>query len=230
ALVKRGNKPGVFNCPLDHRPEGKDFLFSPEPGSPIGGCMGKHRGQLTRWVDLAEHLGIDVSQIARDVAVERRPVQTSVRRQPRPEPVDYAALRYFPRGIPEALVANRDGYGLGVHLNGWFHVAPRDVPNMGALFAALHAYNESVRAGLIDPDVGTTIRELAVINPFGVSEHTIRRGLEHPASSDFLPKFFPYTTSLRGKNLPKNTSSRGRPAERFVLHPVGDVLHRWLGR
>lgn len=125
ALVKRGNKPGVYDCPLDHRPGGKDFLFNPDPGSPIGGCMGKHRGQLTRWVDLAEHLGIDVSQIARDVAVEQRPVQTSVRRQPRPEPVDYAALRYFLNGIPEALVANTHGYGLGVHLNGWFHCHDR---------------------------------------------------------------------------------------------------------
>lgn len=230
ALVKRGNKPGVFNCPLDHRPEGKDFLFSPEPGSPIGGCMGKHRGQLTRWVDLAEHLGIDVSQIARDVAAERRPVQTSVRRQPRPEPVDYAALRYFPRGIPEALVANRNGYGLGVHLNPWTSIKGARIKQTGALFATLHAYNESVLVGLIDPDVGTTIRELANVNPFGLSERTIRLALSHPAAPDFLTFFYHQERSDGGGKTSKNTSFRGRPAERFVLRPVGEALHRWLGR
>jgi hypothetical protein len=73
-LVKRGTKPGVYHCPLDHGREGKDFLFNPEAEKPIGGCQGKHAGQLTRWVDLALHLGIDVKDIARDVAREGRKI------------------------------------------------------------------------------------------------------------------------------------------------------------
>lgn len=67
ALKPRGGKAGYYECPLDppHGPDGKDFLFDPVTGA-IGGCQGKHAGQFTRWVDLAEKLGIDVSQIARD--------------------------------------------------------------------------------------------------------------------------------------------------------------------
>ena len=75
-LIKRGQRDGYYGCPQEHGQEGKDFLFSPEPGAPIGGCQGKHAGQLTRWVDLAAHLHIDVSQIARDVALEQRGTDT----------------------------------------------------------------------------------------------------------------------------------------------------------
>ncbi len=71
ALAKRGKRPNVYNCPLDHSKEGKDFYFDLETGK-IGGCQGKHGGELKRWRDLAEHLGIEVSQIARDVAQENR--------------------------------------------------------------------------------------------------------------------------------------------------------------
>lgn len=75
ALVKRGKRPGYYNCPYgDHGPDGKDFLYDPATGM-IGGCQGKHAGQLRRWRDLAEHLGIDVTQIARDVRAERVKVE-----------------------------------------------------------------------------------------------------------------------------------------------------------
>ena len=71
ALVKRGNRDGVYECPMDHGSDGKDFLYL-EAGT-IGGCQGKHAGMLTRWVDLARYLEIDVTQIARDVAAECAP-------------------------------------------------------------------------------------------------------------------------------------------------------------
>lgn len=91
-LVKRGGKPGYYDCPFpDHGPAGKDFLFNPETGQ-IGGCQGKHGGQLTRLVDLAQFLDIDVSSIARDVAKDARESRTSDRRngnghKPEPLPV-----------------------------------------------------------------------------------------------------------------------------------------------
>jgi hypothetical protein len=100
-LVKRGRKDGYYCCPLDHGPNGKDFLFNAAPGQPIGGCQGKHAGLFTRWVDLAALLQIDVAHIARAVAEERRPV--------RAYPPHTASLgsRYtsrFPYGAPETLV------------------------------------------------------------------------------------------------------------------------------
>ena len=71
ALTKRGGKPGYYNCPFDdHGPDGKDFLFDPESGM-IGGCQGKHAGMLTKWAELAAHLGIDVTAIGREVWEER---------------------------------------------------------------------------------------------------------------------------------------------------------------
>jgi hypothetical protein len=69
-LKKRGQRPHVYECPLPHGREGKDFYFDAESGQ-IGGCQGKHKGKLTRWKDLAEHLGIDVGQIARELAKDR---------------------------------------------------------------------------------------------------------------------------------------------------------------
>lgn len=69
-LKKRGAHEHVYECPFpDHGEDGKDFYFNAETGQ-IGGCQGKHAGQLTRWRDLAEFLGIDVTQIARDVRRE----------------------------------------------------------------------------------------------------------------------------------------------------------------
>ena len=53
-LKKRGQRPHVYECPLPHGQDGKDFYFDAETGQ-IGGCQGKHKGQLTRWKDLAEH-------------------------------------------------------------------------------------------------------------------------------------------------------------------------------
>ncbi|HEX3053045.1 MAG TPA: bifunctional DNA primase/polymerase [Aggregatilineaceae bacterium] len=103
ALGKRGNKLGYYTCPFDHGHEGKDFLFSPEPGQPIGGCQGKHAGQLTRWVDLADHLGIDVSQIARDVASERRPVLETSYMGGNLIQAGENTPRRFPLGLPYVL-------------------------------------------------------------------------------------------------------------------------------
>lgn len=73
-LVKRGKAAGYYACPLEHGPEGKDFLFDPVTGM-IGGCQGKHAGQLRKWTELAHHLGIDVTQIARDVWEDRQRVE-----------------------------------------------------------------------------------------------------------------------------------------------------------
>lgn len=73
-LEKRGTRDHVYECPLDHGPDGKDFYFDPDSGK-IGGCQGKHAGELTRWRDLADLLGIDVSEIARQVRHDA--VQTS---------------------------------------------------------------------------------------------------------------------------------------------------------
>lgn len=68
------------------------------------------------------------------------------------------------------------------------------------------------------------------VNPFGLSERTIRLALSHPAAPDFLTFFYPQERSDGGEKTSKNTSFRGRPAERFVLRPIGEALHRWLGR
>lgn len=102
ALVKRGRKEGYYHCPFeDHGADGKDFLFNAEPGEPIGGCQGKHAGQLTRWVDLAEFLKIDVRQIARDVAEERRPARAA---RPRPVASEASYASRFVYGPPETLI------------------------------------------------------------------------------------------------------------------------------
>lgn len=97
-LVKRGGKAGYYNCPLEHGHDGKDFLFSPEPGQPIGGCQGKHAGQLTRWRDLAEFCGHDVSQIARDVAAEHAPISSHNRHEK-----TSADSIHYPGGFPWTL-------------------------------------------------------------------------------------------------------------------------------
>jgi hypothetical protein len=73
-LTKKGPKPGYYECPFSHNlNEPKDFLFTLD--GPIGGCQGKHNkkanGEKNYWRDLATDLGIDVSQIARDVWRER---------------------------------------------------------------------------------------------------------------------------------------------------------------
>jgi hypothetical protein len=69
-LVKRGSKDQLYDCPQEHGRKGKDFYFNPETGK-VGGCQGKHAGELRRYTDLADFLkpGI-VSQIARDVQIE----------------------------------------------------------------------------------------------------------------------------------------------------------------
>jgi len=79
-LVKRGDRPDVYECPMPHGPEGKDFYFSLE--GPIGGCQGKHAGQLTRWRDLAEYLNIDVSAIARQVHQEAKAAESTNHKKP----------------------------------------------------------------------------------------------------------------------------------------------------
>jgi len=70
-LVKRGNKPDYFECPFDHGPDGKDFIFDPNTGR-VGGCQGKHAGQITRYMELAHALDIDTAAIARQVAADVR--------------------------------------------------------------------------------------------------------------------------------------------------------------
>ena len=73
-LIKRGTKnPDEYNCPLPHGPRGKTFYFKTEAGGAIGGCQGKHAGQLTRWRDLADHFDDDmVRRIAAEVGREAR--------------------------------------------------------------------------------------------------------------------------------------------------------------
>lgn len=77
-LEKRGSKPHYYDCPLEHGPDGKDFIFDPSTGK-VGGCQGKHAGHFNgRWRDLADHLNVDVTAIARQVHEDHQPVQTPV--------------------------------------------------------------------------------------------------------------------------------------------------------
>lgn len=100
-LTRRGTKPGYYECPYgDHKPEGKDFLFDPATGK-VGGCQGKHAAQSKRWRDLADFLGIDVSQIARDVAAEFRPPQEP---PPAPDPAEHLS-----ESAPQAAQKRADG-------------------------------------------------------------------------------------------------------------------------
>lgn len=126
-LEKRGSKEGYFCCPQDHGRDGKDFLFGVEPGSPIGGCQGKHAGELTRWTDLAEFLKIDVSQIARDVALERRPERPATSHSSR----DSSSSR-FPKGLPYTI-------------DKWFSTAHRTIDgieNQSDVAALLYLWHE----------------------------------------------------------------------------------------
>lgn len=69
-----------YVCPLPHKDEDKDFILhvpdGPGDEPRLGGCQGKHAGAFNNhFVAWAENRGIDVTQIAREVAEEFRPFE-----------------------------------------------------------------------------------------------------------------------------------------------------------
>lgn len=204
ALVKRGGKVGVYNCPREHRQGGKDFLFNPEPGSPIGGCMGKHRGELTRWVDLADHLGIDVAQIARDVAAERRPVQTSGQPRPRPEPVDPVARR-FRGNLPHTMIQRM--LDMGLH-------------NAALVWENWHQ--------LDTPDDQPTSRAELQDSYYHLSRRSTDQGLSQLETLNIV-RFETHTSASKEVTFQNVQKGRGRPAGRVIFLPVFDVLDHLEG-
>ena len=209
ALIKRGGRPGYYACPLEHGRDGKDFLFNPEPGQPIGGCQGKHAGQLTRWVDLAELLVIDVSQIARDVAAERRPFA-------RPTATAITVTR-FPYGFPYTLRTRI--------LNAHYQLKGR----VNAQRPAVLVWEVWQELGDIFPDaqpvtakqvqaasaaIGRNVSEdaaetgLAMLAAWGVTE--IRHKCDLPTQENLSSKV------AKVPNLPKRT----RPAKYYQFMPI----------
>lgn len=177
-LQKRGQKPGYYCCPQEHGPAGKDFLFNPDPGQPIGGCQGKHAGQLTRWSDLADHLGVNVSAIARDVAHERRGDTVSPRQ---PFSQDTAA-RHFPQGLPQPLAQLLRK----MHRHSWF----ANTPNHGPAALVWFAWHELVIAGEIDPDRPISSGELQTLTEHSrqLTRRTVDTGLDQLAALSICTK------------------------------------------
>ncbi|RPI88942.1 MAG: hypothetical protein EHM40_21805, partial [Chloroflexi bacterium] len=255
ALIKRGHKPGVWECPYgDHGPRGKDFLFDPETGK-MGGCQGKHAGHSKRYTDLAEHLQIDVSQIARDVAIERRgsPVlaygKDTVSKFSQPINGDengngssHKAIlpskitpqfadnpRYFPFGLSDDLIAySREfGSGLKLHVNPWFHVAPGDMPDTGAMWAFVYTYNEMVLDGQIDPEQGATVNWIALNNTRGLSPATCRKGAQLAADWQLFEFHIP-KREIVFKGCESETIHSGRPAPAIRMKPLNESLNGYF--
>lgn len=219
-LGKRGRKPGYYECPQEHGPDGKDFLFNVEPGAPIGGCQGKHAGVLTRWVDLAEYLNIDVSAIARDVARERRPPSPPPPRAWQPKPkaearsysmAEFLAAMRWPAARETATASDVKAVDpadpdAGATVNGLPTATAERLCSMKSHSLAL-ALDTLYRAGW---EVGRTfILADALAAGVRVREHTLRRALE---------------TFVCGEQV----DGRGRPALLYQLPAPRAVHYRFF--
>lgn len=218
-LVKRGKKVGYYECPLEHGPDGKDFLFSAEPDAPIGGCQGKHASELTRWVDLAAHLDIDVTQIARDVAREYRKDHTPTIAGPLPP------VRHFRDGMPLGFMQFLNG----AHLNQWFKVDRGDVANRRGVAAVLYQWYELVTEGTVTPDQALSASDLETLSADrrGLSYATINTALERGAGEffEFCTLYKNNTVSLIGTKTQKN---RGRPGNYYRLRPISEAWQAFI--
>jgi hypothetical protein len=166
---------GYYECPLPHGKDGKDFLFDPATGA-VGGCQGKHAGMLTRWRDLAEHLGIDVTAIARRVAEDRRPhrAATTSRASVTHTVNPASASTTFPRGFPQHLFELL----LHAHKDAWL----ADVPDLAAAALTWYVHHELrcdaefvladlYRTGRITPETATAgARQLVALGVWQLAD------------------------------------------------------------
>ena len=220
-LIKRGNKPGVYCCPLEHGPDGKDFLFDPATGR-IGGCQGKHAGQLTRIMDLAHEMGIDTAKIARDVWTERHAkgyVYQAIENEPAPAPViveffEGEQLNYYPDGIPLTVIDLLNP----LHINQWCHLERGDIKGNRAWVTLWAAWHDGIISGRFDPHAPVSVADL--VDRTGLSSALIRNALT-------FGDLFQFITLYREQNNIgiKTEINRGRPSDRWIFNPL-DVAWR----
>ncbi len=250
ALTPRRNprRRGYYECPLPgHGPAGKDFLFDQETGQ-IGGCQGQHRGELTRWRDLAAYLGIDVTAIARQVAEAHasRQLGKEPARKAGDGPPPSPETRCWPQGMIPRRVAE---ILLGAHL------FLEGVPNLGPLVVGWLVWHEAVAAGWVDASAVLTRRELEtalLATGRNVAPATMEKGLEQLAALGIFRKMtavccienkcnenmsvergtVPHDPDRKeGCQMPKK--SRGRPPYRYQAVPLAEAvpaLCAWLDR
>lgn len=198
ALVPHPNgKPGDFICPEEHRHGPKVFKFNPEPGTKIGGCMGKHNTR--RLVDIAALVGVDYSQIAREVHAEFHPVSDRVVRgdlsaAPTSDPTR------FEHGIPHTLAKR--------FLNAGLH-------------AAYMVYENYQHATTPDG----TPAQLSELQG-DLTRRTFDKGLEQLTNVLNIVRFATHTLNGSYVVLQNVHNSPGKPGRRPIFLPLADQLAR----